>query len=269
MTDPATDLARANLYRYLSVAPLPPADPRFQLLADAEFRSVVTTALHWIREDPAFHPAQLGPGELHPSELDPDSLFPDEQGIDAFYLKVFGHSISKECPPYENEYYSNTDVTFRSQRLADIAGFYRAFKLDRASGARDRIDHLSFEAEFAQIVIARQLYAIEHGWDDALADTCRQAQRRFFAEHLGWWLPAFGVRLEARSDSIFYTGLARFVRGFAAAERAVLELPPFTELPITHPDAYEPEGACFGCDLGADDTSPLPLAPSAPADSAP
>lgn len=269
MTDPAADLARANLYRYLSVAPLPPADPRFRLLADADFRSVVITALDWIREDPAFHPAKLGPGELHPRDIDVGSLFPDEEGMPGFYLEVFGHSISKDCPPYENEYYANNDVTFRSQRLADIAGFYRAFKLDRAAGARDRIDHLSFEAEFVQIVIARQLYATEQGWNDALAETCRQAQRRFFAEHLGWWLPAFGVRLEARTDSRFYTGLARFVRGFAAAERAMLELPPFTELPITHPDAYEPEGSCFGCDLGADDTGRLPLGNPSSADSAP
>lgn len=269
MTDPAADLARANLYRYLSVAPLPPADPRFRLLADADFRSVVTTAVDWIREDPAFHPAQLGPGELDPVDIDTDSLFPDEDGMSGFYLDVFGHSISKDCPPYENEYYSSNDVTFCSQRLADIAGFYRAFNLDRASGARDRIDHLSFEAEFMQIVIARQLYATEHGWDDALADTCRRAQHRFFAEHLGWWLPAFGGRLEARRASRFYTGLGRFVRGFAAAERAMLALPPFTELPITHPDAYEPEGSCFGCDLGADDNRPASLGTPSPADSAP
>jgi TorA maturation chaperone TorD len=265
MTDPAADLARANLYRYLSVAPLPPADPRFQLLADADFRSVVTTALDWIREDPAFHPAQLGPGELHPSDIDVDSLFPDEEGVPGFYLEVFGHSISKDCPPYENEYYSNNDVTFRSQRLADIAGFYHAFKLDRASGVRDRIDHLSFEAEFVQIVIARQLYATEHGWNDALADTCRQAQRRFFAEHLGWWLPAFGVQLEARTHSDFYRTLAGFVRAFAAAERAVLEIAPFTELPSLHFGASEPEGTCFSCGLAGDGSSNPPTSSVFPA----
>lgn len=265
MMDPAADLARANLYRYLSLAPLPPRDPRFELLRNPDFRAVVTAALDLIRDDPAFRPAELGPGELDPTDIEATVLFPDEEGVSDFYLEVFGHSISKDCPPYENEYYASQDVTFRSQRLADIAGFYHAFNLDRSSTARDRIDHLSFEAEFLQILIARQLYATDQGLDDAHADSCRQAQRRFFAEHLGWWLPAFGNQLEARAASTFYTGFARFVRGFAAAERAALGLPPFTELPVAHPDSYEPEGACFECQLNSGDESSLPLASPSPA----
>ena len=41
--------------------------------------------------------------------------------------------------------------------LADIAGFYGAFGLDRSPSAHDRLDHLSFEAEFLEILIAREL----------------------------------------------------------------------------------------------------------------
>ncbi len=263
MNDSAGELARANLYRYLCLAPLPPTDPRFALLRDSSFQAVVRTALDWIRQDAAFHPAELGPGELDPADLETVYLFPDEDDLSEAYLEVFGHSISKDCPPYENEYCANRDVTFRSQRLADIAGFYHAFGLDRASTARERIDHLSFEAEFLQILIARQLYATDRGLDDSRAEVCREAERRFFVEHLGWWLPAFGVQLEARSSSRFYKGLARFVRGFAAAERAALDLPPFAELPVAHPDAYEPQGACFDCDLSACDDSPS-AAPAMP-----
>ena len=262
MMEPAANLARANLYRYLCLAPLSPRDPRFELLRNLDFQSVVTTALNFIREDPAFRPAELGPGELDPTDIDATALFPDEDRVSDAYLEVFGHSISKDCPPYENEYYASRDVTFRSQRLADIAGFYRAFNLDRSSSARDRIDHLSFEAEFLQILIARQLYATDQGLDDAHAESCRRAQRRFFAEHLGWWLPAFGNQLEARTTSSFYKGFARFVRGFAAAERSALGLPPFTELPVAHPDSYEPEGACFECQLNpGDESSPPPASP--------
>ena len=150
--------------------------------------------------------------------------------------RSFGHSISKDCPPYENEYYASRDVTFRSQRLADIAGFYHAFNLDRSSTARDRIDHLSFEAEFVQILIARQLYATDQGLDDAHAESCRQAQRRFFAEHLGWWLPAFGNHLEAAYRLHLPT---RDLRGSSAASpppsapRSVCRRS--TELPVAHP----------------------------------
>ena len=99
MMDPATDLARANLYRYLSLAPLSPSDPRFDLLRDPDFRAVVTAALDLVREDPAFRPAELGPGELDPTDIDATVLFPDEEGVSDSYLEVFGHSISKDCPP--------------------------------------------------------------------------------------------------------------------------------------------------------------------------
>ncbi len=87
-----------------------------------------------------------------------------------------------------------------------------------------------------------------------------QSQRRFFIEHLGWWLPAFGVQLETRARSEYYRGLAGFVRAFSAAERAVLEIAPFTEPPSPHLGAAEPDGACFSCGLAGDGGSQPPTA---------
>ncbi len=252
MNDTTLDLARANLYRYLSLAPLPPSDQRFAALSDPDFRAVINAAVNWLRDDPRFHPELLGPGELHPSLLSADHLFPNDDDLAEDYLQVFGHTISKDCPPYENEYYTNSDITFRSQRLADVAGFYRGFGLDRRANARERIDFLSLEAEFMEIVIARQLYAAEQGLGKEQVGVCRQAQRRFFIDHLGWWLPSFGVQLEARTDASFYRTLAAFARAFVAAERAVMEIAPFTELPSPQVSGAEPEGACFSCGVGGD-----------------
>lgn len=253
MSDSTLNLARATLYRYLSLAPLPPSDERFAILYDRDFRALTTAAVDWIREDPRFHPQTLGPGEQHPSELDSAGLFPEHKAASEAYLEVFGHTISKECPPYEGEYYTNNDITFRSQKLADVAGFYRAFGLDRRQKARERIDFLSFEAEFLEIVIARQIYATEKDLGQEPIDVCVQSQRRFFIEHLGWWLPAFGVQLEASTHSDYYRGLAGFVRAFVAAERAALKIAPFTELPTPHLGAPEPEAEsdCHSCGLDA------------------
>ena len=268
MIDVEVNLARANLYRYLCAAVLPPGNPRFELLNDEGFRPVVATAVNWIGTDATFHPQRLGPAEVDPASMQTTSLFPDGDEINNAYREVFGHSISKDCPPYENEYCANHDVTFRSQRLADIAGFYRAFGLDRSSGARERVDHLSFEAEFMQILLARQLYATEEGLGEEQVEVCRSAQRTFFVEHLGWWLPAFGVQLAGRTTSPFYQALGGFVRGFAAAERAVMDVPPFTELPVAHPDAYAPGGTSFECGLVSVDegaeapASTFPLEPA-------
>ena len=265
VTDPAAHLARANVYRWLAAATLSPEDPRAALLRDDELRAVGAAAVEWMRDDSAFLPSALGPGELSPAELDPELLAPDGERPGESYWRVFGHSISKTCPPYELEYYPNTDINFRSQRLADVAGFYRAFGLDRARAVKERIDHLSFEAEFMQIIIARELYASEHdlgAQGDERVELCRRSQRLFFVEHLGWWLPSFGTQLSERRDSPFYRGVGRLVRGLVAAERAVLGVPPFTELPEVYADSYQPEGACFGCGIDTEQVAPPASGPA-------
>jgi len=269
VTDPAAHLARANVYRWLAAATLSPEDPRSALLHDDAFRDVVAAAVRWLRDAPTFHPDRQGPGELSPAELAPGGLVPEGEAPGDSYWRVFGHSISKTCPPYELEYCPNTDINFLSQRLADAAGFYRAFGLERSEMAKERLDHLSFQAEFMQVVIARELYARDRELGAAsedLIELCRRAQRQFFVEHLGWWLAAFGARLAERPDSPFYRALGRLLQGLVAAERAVMSVPPFTELPDVHPDSYEAEGSCFDCGVdagefggpGAADGGPMP-----------
>lgn len=241
------DLARANLYRYLAAAVSPPDSERFRRLSDAGFRAVVEAAVAWVREDPRFAPRELGPEELAPSEAPTGSLFPRRGAVTDAYARTFGHSVGKDCPPYELEYCANRDITFRSQMLADLTGFYRAFGLDRAAEARDRMDHLAFEAEFMQIVIARRMYAQTEGLGEELVQRCRDAERGFFRDHLGWWLAGFGARLQERGASRFYRSLGRLVRALSAVERGVLDLPPFGEMPLVRSDDFRPAGTDFSC----------------------
>lgn len=249
----AVGLARAAAWRYLQAAVQPPGDDRFRVLVEGPFRDVVLGAAGWMRADPAFRPQRLGPGEADPARIDPPSLLPrpGDGSIRADHRDLFGHSVSKDCPPYGGEYHPNTDITFRSQRLADVAGFYRAFGLDRAADARERHDHLAFEAAFMETVIARELYAIREGLGEERVEVCRRAQRDFFVDHLGWWLPAFGLRLSSLRPRGFYGALGRWIRALVAVERAVLDVPPFDELPVAKVDDYDPrDDACGACAVG-------------------
>ena len=78
--------------------------------------------------------------------------------LQASYLECFGHTISKECPPYETEY-GQAHIFEKSQSLADIAGFYQAFGVDLAPDLNDRLDHISVELEFMQRVSQREVRA--------------------------------------------------------------------------------------------------------------
>ena len=231
----ARSLARRELYAFISIATADPAT-REKRLDDVTTNAILNCALELIHDDAQFHPASLGPGEIDPAQLTlrlPQQL---ETIIGREYEAVFGYCASKSCPPYETEYCALKDIHFRSQQMADIAGFYRAFGLKPSSNVHDRADHISREAEFMAILIARQLHAADQKLGAEAFEVCHEAQRAFLRDHLGWWLPAFGARLmnEARG---FYVVLGQLICAFVPAERAILGLPPISQMPIaeTHP----------------------------------
>lgn len=233
--DLAADLARRDLYLFISIAATPPGDPACRAIEDAKFRGIVGEAIAWIREDSAFHPSSLGPAEIHPSLLAPEFLLETHGSLADDYVTLFGHGISKDCPPYEIEYCANRDITYRSQQMADVAGFYRGFGLERSVEAHERVDHVSLETEFMAVLITRTMHAACEVHGDEQFHVCRDAQRNFFRDHLGWWLPIFGMVLAQHAGTGFYSAMGNFLRAFVPAERAILDLPPFAESAAPNP----------------------------------
>jgi nitrate reductase assembly molybdenum cofactor insertion protein NarJ len=64
----------------------------------------------------------------------------EQQGrsLDAEYDRVFGLASLVACPPYEAEFHAAGETFFRSQQMADIAGFYAAFGLEASRNAGER-----------------------------------------------------------------------------------------------------------------------------------
>ncbi|MHA2620764.1 MAG: TorD/DmsD family molecular chaperone [bacterium JZ-2024 1] len=109
------------------------------------------------------------------------------------YLKSF-----KYVSPYESEY-TQSQALLRTDNIADVAGFYRAFGFMVKEGG-DRPDHLSAELQFMAILALKEMAACERGDEDA-ANICREAQKKFLAEHLGPFLPVFEERLLQFAES--------------------------------------------------------------------
>lgn len=136
------------------------------------------------------------------------------------YHAALGHLPLPDCPAYETGYLGK-DVFRQANVMADVGGFYRAFGVRVGLGERERVDHVTTELEFMRFLTHKEARArVHHG--PAQVDICRRAQRRFWREHLGSWLPTFALLLARRVPDGFYGELALCLSAFAEAEGRIL-----------------------------------------------
>ena len=165
------------------------------------------------------------------------------------YLRYFGHTISKEFPPYETEY-GQSHIFRKSQKLADIAGFYQAFGVDLSPEINDRWDHVSVELEFMQLLCLKEAYALAEGHAEEEMTLCRDAQAAFLEEHLGCWVLGFARRLGKKTDDSIYFAMAELLENFLNTEMRRLDLHPETEMPpLLEEDFDDPAAGCQSCSV--------------------
>ncbi len=250
----ALDLARESLYGFLAAALADPHTRTWRLVLQPKNQDLARESADYLRDEMAVQASALGPGELPLEHLDLRPLLHDlgrpiwEIGAD--YDRIFGLLTCRECPPYETEYHPTSEAFFRAQQLADVAGFYRAFGVKPARATPERPDHISLELEFMAFVLLKKRLALgsqdPERWERV--DVCDDVQRRFFEEHLAWWVPAFATGLLRKAGAGLYASLARIVAAFIAAERGHFELPPPRRpIQVTRIERPEEQAGCAGC----------------------
>lgn len=197
-------LARSFVYRVLAAAYADPAPETWAWLSSPETQAAWARA--WGR---------VGPEGVVPVPF-PEAEFGAYRDA---YVEAFGHAARGPCPINEIEYgLPGVDPMFLPHRLADLAGFYRAFGMELAEEADERPDHVSVELEFMCILAAKEAWARERGPDPEGIRVCAGAQRKFLREHVGLWVPAFARRLEGRTENPVLRGVARCTFAFVQAE---------------------------------------------------
>jgi TorA maturation chaperone TorD len=229
----AGDAACEVLYRFLSAALADPSWARWRLIFDVNNQDLVCWSADFLRDQFADRPAALGLGELPVVHLDTRPLIEQlglpEHELRNEHLRVFGMT-SRDCSPYETEYHSVDDTFFRTQQMADVAGFYRAFGLDFAGQAHDRADHISLELEFVAYLLMKKRLAAASAASNPTnaeqADTCHQARVAFLRDHLCWWTPAFAHLLARKADGGFYAATAKLLAALLPVDRSRLGIEP-------------------------------------------
>lgn len=125
--------------------------------------------------------------------------------------------------PYEGSNVASTagGVT---PRLADIAGFYRAFGLEVVD---ERPDHVVAQLEFLSMGLMAEAEANE--LDDAeRAHAAASAVRGFLRDHVGGWIDAWAARVGAVDETVPWAPYAA-----AAAELVRLEARRHNVIPLT------------------------------------
>ena len=254
--DGALCLARQSLHRFAALTLVDHHRGSWEHLSHPSAVQLVQEAAALVRSDSAAEVHPLGLGERPLVDLDPALVLArlpaNADALNAVYEQTFGLLVSSNCPPYETEYINSKFTFQRSQGLADIAGFYSAFGLEPSTSHPERHDHLALELEFMAFLLGLERRAAE---GDAAhraerIAVCRDAQRKFLAEHLIWWVPTFARLLSLQDPGGYYDAVSQFLAALMAAERALTGISP----PSGHvaPSTVERPEECSGCLLSGE-----------------
>ncbi len=125
---------------------------------------------------------------------------PEKEDLRREHLRLFSLTVSGGISPYETEY-GREEIFQKTQRLADIAGFYRAFGLEIRDGSR--VDFISAELDFMHWLQVKEGYARQKG-EKEHAEICREAARKFLNDHLGRWALFFGQKIVETAEHPFF-----------------------------------------------------------------
>jgi TorA maturation chaperone TorD len=209
-------LARAVLYRFLSVGFQMPTEERIREVGGRNGFSVAAAALQRLDRHGR---TGLGPVATRLTSTPPLSV--DRQA--ATFARLFGHTTRGLVCACETEW--GPDSGFHQpQQLADLAGYYLAFGVKPIAASDVRVDHIACECEFMDFLSRKEalLLSGEVRWEDegeTLAVT-RQAAREFLRHHLGRFGRAFATRVVAEDRDGFYGTLGLMLLAFVDAECA-------------------------------------------------
>ena len=197
--------ARSTLYGAVSALFSDPKSEKFSMLITPIMQGCVLDACFQLEEQDNVKKATLSRSfQKLMTKLDKSKI----EKIMNEFVDVFGHTLSKQIAPYALEHLKNSDVFFRTQKLADLNGFYKAFGMEVKS--IERADHISTQTEFLSYLLLKERLAERDGLIEEMG-VCRDAFDQFQKNHFMDWAGMFSGNLATHVDSGFYPLTGRFL----------------------------------------------------------
>ncbi|MEO2006777.1 MAG: molecular chaperone TorD family protein [Candidatus Poribacteria bacterium] len=219
-----TAVARSGMYRLLAEVLAYPSPAPAEAVRTGEFHRELATFAAYLPPQPNEDAAlrELCMEGLRRRDAAHGEV--TEDGLSEDYSDVFGHALSRDCPPYETEY-AGAHIFLQSQELADIGGFYAAYGLAIDVASHERLDHISPQLEFMHVLCEREAYALNNDRDEQ-AEACSQTQGQFIEDHLGRWGTYFAQLLAKRGAGTVYGHIAPILEWFLSWETEYLDATP-------------------------------------------
>ncbi|QPJ63647.1 MAG: hypothetical protein G3M70_17935 [Candidatus Nitronauta litoralis] len=141
------------------------------------------------------------------------------------YIRVFGHAVSQECPPYEMQYGTEGGIQSQTDVLIQVGGFYETFGFEfPKSRGKERVDHLSVELAFLSYCCFREAYGVSNGHEEKKIAIVRQSEKKFLRNHIARWTPLFCIFTARKAERGLYKDLVDVLALFVRNECALLDV---------------------------------------------
>ncbi len=205
--------ARSTLYGFVSTLFSDPESEKFSMMKNPKFQKMVLNSCLQFDENNeselsgAFQKVISMVNELNRETIQNENV------------SIFGHTLSKQTAPYALEHLKSTDVFFRTQKLADLNGFYQAFGMEVE--CVERADHIATQTEFLSYLILKELVAIKKNLEEEI-EICQKAFIDFHQEHFFDWAKMFSENLIEKVEGEFYPAAGKFLWGLICKEKSNL-----------------------------------------------
>ena len=205
--------ARSTLYGFVSTLFSDPESEKFSMMKNPEFQKMVLNSCLQFDEN--------NESELSGTFQKVISMVNElnRETIQNENVSIFGHTLSKQTAPYALEHLKSTDVFFRTQKLADLNGFYQAFGMEVE--CVERADHIATQTEFLSYLILKELVAIKKNLEEEI-EICQKAFIDFHQEHFFDWAKMFSENLIEKVEGEFYPAAGKFLWGLICKEKSNL-----------------------------------------------